>query len=64
MVRVIMTASDAVTVVTSLPIAYYFRINFDARPFYFEANTLNFLILAISFVPIWLITNWNFLSVF
>lgn len=55
--RIALTVSDVLAVVLSLVLAYYFRVNFDGRPFYFEAHTINFLILALSFVPLWLIIN-------
>lgn len=55
--RIALTISDVVAVVSALALAYYFRVNIDSRPFYFEAHTFNFLILAVSFVPLWLIVN-------
>ncbi|MDO4872052.1 MAG: hypothetical protein Q4A27_01310 [bacterium] len=55
--RIAMIITDVLAVVFSLFLAYYFRINFDSRLFYFEAHTINFLIMAISFVPIWLVVN-------
>lgn len=55
--RIALTVSDVLAVVSALALAYYFRVNIDSRPFYFEAHTFNFLILALSFVPLWLVVN-------
>jgi FlaA1/EpsC-like NDP-sugar epimerase len=55
--RMALIFTDVVAVVASLSLAYYFRVNFDGRPLTFEAHTGNFVMMAISFVPMWLIVN-------
>lgn len=55
--RIALTISDVIAVVAALALAYYFRVNIDSRPFYFQAHTMNFVLLSLSFVPLWLIVN-------
>ncbi len=55
--RIALIFTDVIAVVASLSLAYYFRVNFDGRPLTFEAHTGNFVMMAISFVPMWLIVN-------
>lgn len=55
--KIFLIISDVMSVVLAFAAAYYVRVNIDRRPFYFEAHTVNFLILAASFVPLWLIVN-------
>lgn len=55
--KIFLIISDVMSVVLAFAAAYYVRVNIDRRPFYFEAHTVNFLILAASFIPLWLIVN-------
>lgn len=54
--RVFLLIGDALAVVLSFGFAYYFRVNIDSRPIYFEASELsNFLLSGILLLPVWLI---------
>ena len=58
--KIALVISDALSISISFALAYYFRINFDSRPFYFEANTMSFALLAITLLPLW--TGVNFIT--
>ncbi len=54
--RVFLLIGDAIAIVLSFGFAYYFRVNVDSRPIYFEASELsNFIISGILLLPVWLI---------
>lgn len=48
---------DVVMVIFSFIFAYYYRIHFDGRPFYFQPDTQSFIILAFTLIPLWLSVN-------
>ena len=54
--RVFLLIGDAFAIVLSFGFAYYFRVNIDSRPIYFEASELsNFLISGVLLLPVWLL---------
>ena len=54
--RVFLLIGDALAIVLSFGFAYYFRVNIDSRPIYFEASEFsNFLLSGILLLPVWLI---------
>lgn len=58
--RVLLVVSDIVIVILSFGLAYYYRVHFDDRPYFFQPQTLNFIVLAATLIPLWL--GINFLS--
>lgn len=54
--KVCLAISDVIVFIIAVSLAYYFRIWFDPRPFYFEASTLEFIKTLIVLSPIWFIT--------
>lgn len=55
--KAILVCADVLAVVVSFTLAYYYRVHFDARPFYFHPETVNFIFLAITLIPVWLSVN-------
>ena len=54
--RTCLLIGDALAIVLSFGFAYYFRVNIDQRPVYFETSELsNFLISGILLLPVWLV---------
>lgn len=53
--RLFLLIGDATAIVASFGFAYYFRVNFDPRPFVFSANSWDFFVSIIVLMPIWLI---------
>jgi lipopolysaccharide/colanic/teichoic acid biosynthesis glycosyltransferase len=53
--KVCLAISDVLVFVVAVSLAYYFRIWFDPRPFYFQASTLDFLKTIIVLSPLWLV---------
>ena len=58
--KVLLVFSDIVVVIVSFGLAYYYRVHFDARPYYFHPETMSFLWLSIMLIPLWV--GVNFLS--
>lgn len=58
--KVLLVLSDVIVVVVSFGLAYYYRVHFDDRPYFFHPQTLNFLLLAVTLIPLWV--GVNFLS--
>ena len=52
--RVFLVIGDSLAIILAFSGAYYFRVHFDPRPFYFEADTKAFIAANMSLVPIWL----------
>lgn len=52
--RLFLLIGDALAVTISFAFAYYFRVNFDTRPIFFEAHSWNFFISILVLMPIWL----------
>lgn len=55
--KITLAVTDVLMVIASFALAYYYRVHFDDRPYYFHASTLNFLLLATTLLPIWLSVN-------
>ena len=55
--KTILVFADVLAVIISFALAYYYRIHYDARPYYFHPSTANFLLLAVTMLPIWLSVN-------
>ena len=55
--KICLAISDVLVFILAVSFAYYFRIWFDPRPFYFEASTLDFLRTVIVLSPIWFIVT-------
>ncbi len=53
--RLFLLIGDATAIVTSFGFAYYFRVNFDPRPYVFNANSWDFFVSIIVLMPIWLV---------
>jgi exopolysaccharide biosynthesis polyprenyl glycosylphosphotransferase len=53
--KVCLAVSDALVFIVAVSLAYYFRIWFDPRPFYFEASTLDFLKTIVVLSPLWFV---------
>ena len=54
--RVFLLIGDVLAIVLSFGFAYYFRVNIDSRPIYFEASEFsNFVVSGILLLPVWLI---------
>jgi FlaA1/EpsC-like NDP-sugar epimerase len=53
--KVCLAISDVLVFIIAISLAYYYRIWFDPRPFYFEASTLDFLKTITVVSPIWLL---------
>ena len=51
--RLFLLVGDALSIVVSFGFAYYFRVNFDPRPYVFDANSWDF------FVPTRLPRPWD-----
>ena len=58
--KILLVLSDIIMVVASFGLAYYYRVHLDSRPYFFQPQTLNFIILATTLVPLWI--GVNFLS--
>lgn len=58
--KILLVIADVVMVVLSFGLAYYYRIHFDDRPYYFQPQMMNFLFMAITLIPLWV--GVNFLS--
>lgn len=58
--KLLLVLFDIIMVVASFGLAYYYRVHLDSRPYFFQPQTLNFIILAITLVPLWV--GVNFLS--
>lgn len=52
--------ADVLAVVVSFALAYYYRVHFDTRPYYFHPETMQFLLLSTTLIPLWV--GVNFLS--
>lgn len=50
--------SDIIAVIASFMLAYYFRTHIDSRPYYFNSDIRNFVFLAVTLIPLWLIVNY------
>ncbi|MDR3125888.1 MAG: sugar transferase [Candidatus Nomurabacteria bacterium] len=53
--KVCLALSDILVFVLAVSLAYYLRIWFDPRPFYFEASTLEFLKTIAVLSPLWFV---------
>lgn len=53
--KVVLAIGDMIAIVASFSMAYYYRIHFDSRPFYFSASTIDFLKSILVLIPAWLI---------
>ena len=53
--RVLLVLDDLLAIVFSFFFAYYFRIHFDKRPYFFEANVSGFIFEIAFLIPIWII---------
>lgn len=58
--KLLLVLFDIIMVVASFGLAYYYRVHLDSRPYFFQPQTLNFIILAMTLVPLWV--GVNFLS--
>ena len=58
--KLLLVLFDIIMVVASFGLAYYYRVHLDSRPYFFQPQTLNFIILATTLVPLWV--GVNFLS--
>ena len=58
--KIALITIDVFMVVVSFTLAYYYRVYVDNRPYFFQPQTLNFIILATTLVPLWV--GVNFLS--
>lgn len=58
--KLLLVLFDIIMVVASFGLAYYYRVHLDSRPYFFQPQTLNFIILATTLVPLWI--GVNFLS--
>lgn len=56
--RLFLMFGDALAVIAAFVFAYLARINLDARPFYFEVNTLDFFLAILFLIPFW----WTILA--
>ena len=56
--KIFLIASDVIAVILSFALAYYFRTHIDSRPYYFNYDIRNFLVLAITLIPLWLTVNF------
>ena len=57
LLKLALVFGDVLVVIISFALAYYYRIHYDARPYYFHPSTANFLLLAVTMLPIWLSVN-------
>ena len=57
LLKLVLVFGDVLVVIISFALAYYYRIHYDARPYYFHPSTANFLLLAVTMLPIWLSVN-------
>ena len=55
--KLLLVLSDIIMVVASFGLAYYYRVHLDSRPYFFQPQTLNFIILAITLIPLWVGVN-------
>jgi len=53
--QVVLVIVDLLVIIIAFSLAYYYRIHFDPRPFYFESNTIDFIISVAWLTPIWFI---------
>ena len=53
--KVFLALGDILAIVASFSLAYYYRIHFDPRPFYFAASTMDFLQSILIMIPLWFI---------
>jgi exopolysaccharide biosynthesis polyprenyl glycosylphosphotransferase len=51
--RLFLLIGDAMAIVVSFAFAYYFRVNFDPRPYVFNANSWDFFVSILVLLPIW-----------
>lgn len=51
--KILLVLADVVIVILSFGLAYYYRIHFDNRPYYFQPQIMNFLLMAITLIPLW-----------
>ena len=56
-IKLLLALSDVIAVVVSFSLAYYYRVHFDDRPYYFHPETMNFVLLAVTLIPLWLSVN-------
>lgn len=55
--RIALIISDVIAVVASFTLAYYYRTHFDPRPYYFQPEIRNFIVLAVTLIPLWVVIN-------
>lgn len=55
--RLLLAVADIIVVIASFVIAYYCRIYFDDRPFYFNPNIRAFVTFVAGLIPVWLAIN-------
>lgn len=55
--RLLLATADMLVVIVSFALAYYYRIYFDDRPFYFHPDTRTFVSAVIGLIPAWLAIN-------
>lgn len=53
--KVALAIGDMVAIMAAFSLAYYLRIHFDPRPFYFSASTYDFTMSLLVLIPIWLV---------
>jgi exopolysaccharide biosynthesis polyprenyl glycosylphosphotransferase len=46
---------DLAAIILSFGFAYYARLHYDARPFFFDGNTRGFLLALLAIIPLWAI---------
>jgi len=59
LLKVFLLIGDALSIVFSFSFAYYFRTHIDSRPYFFEQETLDFVLSNVVLLPIWLILLYS-----
>lgn len=56
--KLFLIISDILAVIASFTLAYYYRTHIDSRPYYFNSDIRNFIFLAVTLIPVWLVVNY------
>ncbi|MBS7346391.1 MAG: sugar transferase, partial [Candidatus Sacchiramonaceae bacterium] len=56
--KLALVISDIAAVILSFGLAYYVRTHIDSRPYYFDYDIRNYIWLAVTLIPLWLLVNF------
>lgn len=56
--RIALVIVDVLAVIISFALAYYYRTHISSNPYYFVPNIRNFVLLAVTLLPVWIIINY------